>query len=355
MITEMGYPFDDDSTQNMAYSEYWDDMEGSEVEAVYSWQWSSEGTTSTSCLPGDDYNLCLDFDGNPRPAFWTFSSWGRGAEWMSIDLEKGLNLIGWLGPDQSFSEAFRTAPGITKVWRRNDGGTYSYASFISGEKMWWSPDGGFTGLDYGGAYFVECSSSNTLIAEAGSGPTGSLSPTNNLLVWRTHSKPLSEGFTQDSGLSDIRKIWHRNDSGGYSFAEYYPSVDLWWSPDPRFTHLERGEAYFVETASNESTPRGVMSWHLESWNWDAQPDTGMDEGEEESQQPAYDQAEFAYLGKLEGLHSALRILYNSPFIQCLGVMTDLDNGFGPILSSSKDIKPEEYCEAMELLHSSFLN
>ncbi len=167
---------------------------------------------------------------------------------LEVRLKAGTNLIGWVGADLSFGEALGNGRGPTKVWRRNTDGSYVSAQYYSSTGVWWSADGTFTGLRYGAAYFVECQSDCVLTIQPRIGPTDLyLEAGTNLIVWKSTAKPFAEAFPQSPANCPVRKVWRRTVSGEYEYAEYYPSVSSWWSPDPSFVGVEKGGAYFVES------------------------------------------------------------------------------------------------------------
>jgi hypothetical protein len=78
---------------------------------------------------------------------------------MTLDLEKGTNLVGWPGSTMPVDLALPQSSShhpVTKVWRRNGDGSYSSTQFFPQEETWWSSDSSFTSLENGRAYFVEC-------------------------------------------------------------------------------------------------------------------------------------------------------------------------------------------------------
>jgi len=76
-----------------------------------------------------------------------------------LDLKAGTNLVGWAGVTMPVEVAFPQSQSyhpITKIWRRNPDGSYSAIQFFPDQGIWWSADQGFTSLEAGRAYFVEC-------------------------------------------------------------------------------------------------------------------------------------------------------------------------------------------------------
>lgn len=166
-----------------------------------------------------------------------------------LALRKGLNLVGWPGPESSLEEAFRGHPQVAKVWRRNDAGDYEVATYYPEHGAWWSPDAVLNRLQTGEAYFLECASDALLPVEAiGSPRSIELAPGMNLLGWTGPETPVPEAFPQSPENHPIDRVWRRNRDGSYSSIDYFPSYDTWWGADPDFTVLEWGRAYFVEAS-----------------------------------------------------------------------------------------------------------
>ncbi len=77
-----------------------------------------------------------------------------------LELKRGTNLAGWPGDTMPVDVGLRQSSSyhpITKIWRRNSGGSYSAIQFFPQEATWWSSDSSFTTLENGRAYFIECS------------------------------------------------------------------------------------------------------------------------------------------------------------------------------------------------------
>jgi hypothetical protein len=173
-----------------------------------------------------------------------------GSEEDGLQLRTGLNLVGWLGRDCTLAEGLGQGTGPRKVWRRNPDGTYAQAEYYEAAGVWWSADSTFSGLRYGEAYFVECGSDCVLAYQEYSGPKDIyLLPGTNLIVWRAQTLPFSTAFPQDGDTYSVTKVWHRTPVGEYESAQYYPSVEVWWSQNPDFSALVKGGAYFVESIS----------------------------------------------------------------------------------------------------------
>jgi len=176
-----------------------------------------------------------------------------GSGEIYLYLGTGLNLVGWPGPELSFEEAFRGHPQVAKVWRRRGDGEYDVATHYPEHDVWWCPDPLFTGLETGGAYFLECESDVQLPIDALRSPRAvGLDPGTNLLAWTGPTMPVAEAFPQSSGNHPVDRVWKRNRDGSYSSMDYYPSYGVWWCADPGFEALEWGHAYFVEASEPTS-------------------------------------------------------------------------------------------------------
>ena len=136
--------------------------------------------------------------------------------------------------------------GLYKIWKRNADGTYVSSQFYAETGVWWSSDQSFTTLETGKAYFFESTADATLQVAAGALPSSiHLNAGLNLVGWPYASKSLAQAFPQSAQSYAVTKVWRRLPTGSYSFAQYYPQQNSWWSSDG-FASLETGCAYFVE-------------------------------------------------------------------------------------------------------------
>ncbi len=71
LITEFGWPSDDDAEQARAYEEMLSVYKSLPLMGWLAWAWNSEKETGGGCLrPGMGFNLCKDFEGRPRRAYF---------------------------------------------------------------------------------------------------------------------------------------------------------------------------------------------------------------------------------------------------------------------------------------------
>jgi len=163
-------------------------------------------------------------------------------------IRSGVSLIAWMGPSGDFADLLPAGCGIFKIWMRREDGGYTSAQYYPDTGQWWSPDESFVALETGRAYFIESGEEFDLaIGESGLPASVSLHSGLNLVGWPYSSRPFSEAFQQTASDYGVTKVWRRNAGGTYTFAQYYPGQDQWWSSDGGFTGLDRGSAYFVET------------------------------------------------------------------------------------------------------------
>jgi len=165
---------------------------------------------------------------------------------VTIRLQKGLNLICWPASDILLDEFFASHRSVKRIWRRTPDGGYVSATYYEGSG-WWSSDPSFTSLKHGEAYFVETTDDVDVEVPSVSVESQTITVHKglNLIGWIGAPMEFDEVFRQNSTFHPVRKIW-RKASGGYVSAQYFPSRQVWWSADPSFTRLERGEAYFLE-------------------------------------------------------------------------------------------------------------
>jgi len=81
---------------------------------------------------------------------------------IQVNLAKGLNLIGWCADATTIQSAFQQSPTdtkVTKIWRRETDGTYTFTQYNTQQNTWWSPNPSFTQLEPGHAYFIEATKS----------------------------------------------------------------------------------------------------------------------------------------------------------------------------------------------------
>ncbi len=173
-------------------------------------------------------------------------------ETTNLLLDRGLNLVSWPGPDRTFAEAFASAPGVRRVWRRTSSGSYVSASYYEGAG-WWSADASFTYLRHGEAYFIECSAPcEVAVARSSESRVIQLKKGLNLVGWVGAATPISQAFPQTGSYHPISKIWRRSSAGEYKAVQYFPEQGLWWSSDSSFTSLQPNAAYFIECDQDAS-------------------------------------------------------------------------------------------------------
>jgi len=68
----------------------------------------------------------------------------------------------------------------------------------------------------------------------------------NLIGWCTDATPPDSAFRQSPTDPKVTRIWRRETDGTYAFTQYNTQQNTWWSPNPSFTQLEPGHAYFIE-------------------------------------------------------------------------------------------------------------
>ncbi len=166
-----------------------------------------------------------------------------------ITIQSGLNLATWVGLSGNFADIIPDTAvqrGLFKIWRRNNDGTYSSAQYYE-SGTWWSSDDSFTGLLTGEGYFFESTDTLVLQPQRGTQPSViSLDEGVNMVGWIHPTCTLEAAFPQNPSDYAVFKVWRKLPDGSYSFAQYYPDEDIWWSSDPDFSVLEAGKAYFVE-------------------------------------------------------------------------------------------------------------
>ncbi len=170
-----------------------------------------------------------------------------GASTKQMPIRKGLNLASWMGPTGTLDSSVPRGQGLYKIWKRKSDGTYVSSQFYAESGVWWSSDQSFTTLETGRAYFFESTADATLQVAAGTLPSSiHLSAGLNLVGWPYASKSLEQVFPQGPQNYAVTKVWRRLPNGSYSFAQYYPESNVWWSSDAGFVSLETGCAYFIE-------------------------------------------------------------------------------------------------------------
>jgi len=171
-------------------------------------------------------------------------------ETVVLSLRKGLNLVAWVGPDSLIEDVFGSDQRVLRIWKRSPKGTYVCATNYP-DSGWWSADPEFTELKHGEPYFVECSGQVEIQTQRVTHEQVlRLTKGLNLVGWCLPRRMFHEAFPQNSTFHPIERIWHRKAGGGYTFAEYFPDEDVWWSPDADFEAMETGEAYFLECGSD---------------------------------------------------------------------------------------------------------